>query len=101
MCRLGNRSRPGRRRRGWGNYRHRFSREDRGAAKQLYGQLLASTVAVKRNAILRTVLLVTCAAWSLVGATIFASAEIDEAARAIDDGIPEVAVVRLQKLADT
>jgi outer membrane protein assembly factor BamD (BamD/ComL family) len=56
---------------------------------------------VKRKAFLRPVLMAACAAWSLIGPPIFASAEIDEAARAIDDGIPEVAVVRLQKLADT
>jgi TolA-binding protein len=42
-----------------------------------------------------------CFASALIGAHIFASPEINDAARAIDDGVPEVAVVRLQKLIGT
>jgi len=41
-----------------------------------------------------------CVASSLIDAHIFASPEINDAARAIDDGVPEVAVARLQRLVD-
>src|SRR5437899_163600 len=40
----------------------------------------------------------TCVASALLTAHIFASTEVNDAARAIDDGVPEVAVGRLQKL---
>jgi outer membrane protein assembly factor BamD (BamD/ComL family) len=54
---------------------------------------------VKETAILRPSLALACAAHLVIVSQIFASAEIDDAARAIDDGIPEVAVTRLEKLA--
>ena len=43
----------------------------------------------------------TCLASALIGTQLFASSEINDAARAIDDGVPEVAVARLQRLAGT
>ena len=44
---------------------------------------------------------ITCVGSALINPHTFASPEINDAARAIDDGVPEVAVARLQRLVGT
>src|SRR5438046_3049701 len=96
MRRLVDRSRTGGRRAGRQNHRCWSAGEDRGNGRQLHRTIFASTVAMNLSGFL---------AGSCSGAIAFAGpdsgqikTEIAEAARPLDEAVPEVAVYQLQKL---
>src|SRR5205085_4236996 len=96
MRRLVDRSRTGGRRAGRQNHRCWSAGEDRGNGRQLHRTIFASTVAMNLSGHLAAI---------CIGAIAFAGptsgqikTEIAEAARPLDEGVPEVAVYQLQKL---
>src|SRR5213080_1285178 len=96
MRRLVDRSRTGGRRAGRQNHRCWSAGEDRGNGWQLHRTIFASTVAMNLSGYLAAI---------CIGAIAFAGpasgqikTEIAEAARPLDEGVPEVAVYQLQKL---
>src|SRR6266513_4837452 len=103
MRRLVDRSRTGGRRTGWQNHRCRSTGGDRGNGGKLYCTIFASTVAMSlsRNlgrsiSIAGIALAVQAIGQIKKGAG--GGTEIAEAARPVDEGVPEVAVYQLQKL---
>src|SRR5438067_480039 len=96
MRRLVDRSRSGGRRAGRQNHRCWSAGEDRGNGRQLHRTIFASTVAMNLSGHLAAI---------CIGAIAFAGpasgqikTEIAEAARPLDEAVPEVAVYQLQKL---
>src|SRR5438105_6441815 len=96
MRRLVDRSRTGGRRAGRQNHRCWSAGEDRGNGRQLHRTIFASTVAMNLSGHLAAI---------CIGAIAFAGpasgqikTDIAEAARPVDEGVPEVAVYQLQKL---
>src|SRR5205823_9513409 len=96
MRRLVDRSRTGGRRAGRQNHRCWSAGEDRGNGRQLHRTIFASTVAMNLSGHLAVI---------CIGAIAFAGpasgqikTEIAEAARPLDEGVPEVAIYQLQKL---
>src|SRR5437762_566791 len=96
MRRLVDRSRTGGRRAGRQNHRCWSAGEDRGNGRQLHRTIFASTVAMNLSGHLAAI---------CIGAIAFAGpasgqikTEIAEAARPLDEAVPEVAVYQLQKL---
>src|SRR6059058_771470 len=96
MRRLVDRSRTGGRRAGRQNHRCWSAGEDRGNGRKLYRTIFGFTVAMNLSGHLAVI---------CIGAIAFAGpasgqikTEIAEAARPLDEGVPEVAIYQLQKL---
>src|SRR5437763_16894165 len=98
MRRLVDRSRTGGRRAGRQNHRCWSAGEDRGNGRQLHRTIFASTVAMNLSGHLAAI---------CIGASAFAGPtsgqiekEIADAARTLEEGVPEAAVYQLHKLVD-
>src|SRR5438477_6687514 len=103
MRRLVDRSRTGGRRTGRQNRRCRSTGEDRGNGGKLYRTIFASVAAMSlsRNlgrAISIAAIALAAPAIGQIKTDAGGGTEIAEAARPVDEGVPEVAVYELQKL---